>query len=276
MRDGDEIVICNDASTDNTAAIITELSRSISNIRIVSHWHNRGGAAARNTAIDTCRHDLLFCLDSDNLLAPNSVDTLRKHMQTMGAEAAAFGEVHYFNTKPAMVTHKAVYPQVTDLSNYMTGPVCPGASGNYLFTRDSYNKAGGYPEFAHALDTWGFGLRQVATGTSIVSLPGTYYNHRYGNDSYWTRFSRSSAVSLIALQVLLPFIDELDAESREYVLSTEGRTSWLNNLSQRPVRAMAVSQTEKGEVQSTITLKTRFFLKLWRLHRILRNAFKRA
>ena len=75
---GDEVIIVNDAPTDKTWQIINDLQKKYPVIEAISHNINKGSATAgRNTGIDCSKNNLIFCLDSDNVLAPNTVPALK-------------------------------------------------------------------------------------------------------------------------------------------------------------------------------------------------------
>jgi glycosyltransferase involved in cell wall biosynthesis len=245
---GDEVIIVNDASTDDTRRVLHDLQHRFPAIQVIEHQRNKGGGAARNTAVECARNTLIFCLDSDNILVPGSVPDLREYLAITGADVAAFQETRYFRTDPATVTHMWVFPEMVTLADCLAGSRTPGASGNYLYTKESWLRAGGYPEFASALDTWGFGFRQLATGARMLCMPRSYYLHRYGHESYWVRFERSQSVSLIALQILLPYLHLIDEADADRILSRPFRDTWFSQLSDRPVRLKGVSTGRAGKV----------------------------
>lgn len=61
-----EIIVVNDGSKDNTAAIVTKLKHSISQLRLVSHPKNRGYGATLRTGFAAAKMDRVFYTDSDN------------------------------------------------------------------------------------------------------------------------------------------------------------------------------------------------------------------
>jgi glycosyltransferase involved in cell wall biosynthesis len=237
LCEGDEVVIVDDASTDATADIVLQLKQESPSIRSIGHRHNKGGGAARNTAVELATHEMLFCLDSDNVLAPYSVPKLQQFLTDTGADVAAFQELHYFVENSSEVTHKWIFkPGQITFADYLAGAIVAGASGNYLFTRNSWVRARGYPEFAGALDAWGFGLRQVGTGQKMMVMSNSHYHHRYGHESYWVREARRGKTSLIALQLLIPFLEQLNAQDVDYIMGPSGRLIWFDQLDQRPLR----------------------------------------
>jgi glycosyltransferase involved in cell wall biosynthesis len=250
---GDEIILIDDCSTDNTPGILREIEESRGAVRVLRHNHNRGTAAAgRNTGIDQATNDLLFCLDSDNILAPGSVTGLCEHLRTADADAAAFGEIQYFRKTTRRVTHKWIHKDTITLADALAGFVWPGPSGNYLFTRESWIRAGRYHEpylENRSLDSWTFGIRQLGTGSRMVSLAGTWYYHRYGHKSHYVQNWQRGSQSLAALIGLIPFLEQLDQGDVEYILSPEARDSWYEGLSQHPLRLKAGSRGEDGRIE---------------------------
>lgn len=234
---GDELLITDDGSTDDTPRVLAALAAAHPELRVLWHPRNLGGGAARNTCVRHARHALLFCLDSDNLLAPGSVRALREFMERERADVAAFGELHYFMDDPAHVSHSSAFqPEPVTLADCLSKPLVPGSSGNYLFTRDSWIQAGGYPETARALDAWGFGLRQVATGARMLAMPDSHYYHRIGHASYYVREARRNDTSHLATRLLLPFLDLIEPEDVSYLRGELGREFWFSQLDERPVR----------------------------------------
>lgn len=255
LAEGDELVLVNDGSTDATPTIVEHLAATHPAVRAIHHRENRGGSAARNTAVDAAEHALCFCLDSDNLLAPGSAASLWDHLLRTGVDAVGFQELRYFTDEggPDNITHTLVYEDVvTDFSRYLSTKLVPGASGNYLFTKDSWRRAGGYPEEAGALDAWGFGLRQAATGSTMNVLPGSHYLHRHSHDSYWVRHERSGTIDAAALEVLRPFFDQLDPRDVRYLESEQGQRTWFAKLNERAIR---LKNTANDNPHASITAR---------------------
>ena len=247
FEDGDELIVVNDGSADGTVKVLDGLSAAYGNLRILSHQSNKGGAATRNTCIENATNQILFCLDSDNVLPPRSAKPLKEFMVVSGADIATFQEVRYFEKQKDNVIHKWKYKTgVTTLADYLAGHVHAGSSGNYMFTKQSWVRAGGYPEFAGALDTWGFGLRQLATGSVMQAMPGSYYLHRQGHESYWIRDSRGKNLSAVALQVLLPYRDLIQEKDIKYITGPKGKDVWFDRLSRHPIRLKRKSTGRTG------------------------------
>jgi glycosyltransferase involved in cell wall biosynthesis len=250
---GDEIVIVNDCSTDATKDILNRYDEKYDFVHVVNHAVNKGGAAARNTAVENARNSLIFCLDSDNVLEPASIPELKRYLLSEKAHAAAFQELRYFTQNPKNITHKWVF-QAGEISfeDCLASVVVPISSGNYLYTKESWILAGGYPEYARALDAWGFGLRQLALGQKMVVLKGTGYLHRHGHESYWVRETKKGKTSLTALQILIPFIDQLKTRSVNYAMGPRGRNTWFENMEVVPLETKSGGKGKGGTVLNSI------------------------
>lgn len=234
FEQGDELIIVNDCSTDNTEGILERLKIKYPFIKIFRHETNKGGGAARNTAVQNASHPLLFCLDSDNILVPESIQKLKEFLVNSGADVAAFQEIHFFEGCKENIINKWIYQDQITLAVFFSQHDVPGASGNYLFTKESWVRAGGYSESSGALDTHTFGFRQLATGSKMLTLPNTYYCHRQGIESYYVRFSRNNNLSLTWEDIIAPFA-HLIADADWQYMCGEGKDNWYENINQRPI-----------------------------------------
>lgn len=81
-----EIVVVDDGSTDETAAVASR------HARVISHGVNRGTSAARNTGWRATSGDRVLFLDCDVVVRPDAVrrllDALDAHPDALGANAA--------------------------------------------------------------------------------------------------------------------------------------------------------------------------------------------
>lgn len=71
-----EIIIINDASTDNSKHIIDEYAKNHKNIKVITKTHNEGLSSARNIGMKYAQGEYIFFLDSDDYLKQTTIDVL--------------------------------------------------------------------------------------------------------------------------------------------------------------------------------------------------------
>ena len=87
---GFEIVVADDNSTDDSAAVAEELATTV-----VRHDHNQGPGAARNSAIAAARGEWIAFLDSDDVWHPLHLQSLwdqRRDVALVGSSGLALSE----------------------------------------------------------------------------------------------------------------------------------------------------------------------------------------
>ncbi|MEC4990335.1 MAG: glycosyltransferase [Oscillatoria sp. PMC 1068.18] len=68
-----EIIVVNDASTDNTLDILNKLVSNNYPLKIITHNTNKGAGAARNTGVNNSQGEILFFCDGDDLFYPHHI-----------------------------------------------------------------------------------------------------------------------------------------------------------------------------------------------------------
>lgn len=214
-----ELICTDDGSSDSTREILKQCEQTYPHMRVYFHEKNKGGAGARNTCVSHAQGDLIFCLDSDNVLAPDSIEKLITCLDQSGCEAATFEEVRYFsgNYNHSHSWFYKAQENKCDIFHVMATHITPGSSGNYLYTKKSYMRAHGYPEGSGATDTWRFAFRQLATGTKIAILPQSFYWHRMSGDSYWMRDQIAGKNNNNYFQSVKEYPELFTKETQQYI-----------------------------------------------------------
>lgn len=240
LEAGDEIVVVDDGLSDSARGVLARLAAREPRIRLLRNHDNLGAPAARNRGTEAARHELVFNFDADNLLVPHSLPRLKRFFVEMGADLATFGEVHFFRNNRRDVSHKWIFTSgPISLADYLAGWYSPGASGTFLYSKSVWRNVGGYDESGPGLhDTWAFSLKQVAAGARVMTLPGTYYLHRYGHESLYVReTTRDPEANVrVATYIMRSYLHLLEHEDREYLTSAAGSSEWFDKLPQRPLR----------------------------------------
>jgi len=204
-----EIVMVNDASTDNTRKICESMLKKYKGYKIKYEEHqlNKGGGATRNTCVYLSQGDYIFNLDADNVLPARMLKELVRvaeaNYRKTGQHAMVSPEyLQYFRDDPVslfghslpikrrVLMHRWHFDRL-DYEFVLTNIRSPASSGNYLFHRSIFNAVGGYFEDCGPYDAWSFGIRCYLAGFRYLTVPGTFYFHRLHPHSYWTKNEKS-------------------------------------------------------------------------------------
>lgn len=74
-----EIIVIDDGSTDNTAPVVSELSKEYKNLRLVKHEGNQGYGQAIRTGIKESKYPWTFFMDSDNQFKIEDLEKFLNH-----------------------------------------------------------------------------------------------------------------------------------------------------------------------------------------------------
>lgn len=167
---GFELIIVDDGSTDDTAAIADHYAQMDSRIRVVRQ-PNQGVAAARNTGLEVARSEWVACLDHDDLMLPHRLERqiafIAEH-----PEVKVFGSVcEYVNEHARSCGHTIGAPlrSRADLEALLAKGCLIGLTHpSVMMHRDTIRALGGYDpamEPAEDLDLW---LRVAEAGHLVL------------------------------------------------------------------------------------------------------------
>jgi glycosyltransferase involved in cell wall biosynthesis len=173
-----EIVMVDDKSKDDTIGLMQTLAAKHPEIKLYYHSHNKGGGAARNTGISQSSGELIFCLDSDNLLYPNTMQNMVDFIEAEQCDGVVIHERRYFKeqdqshftahfnpTGDTLITFENLFDETSAILD------------NFLFTRSAYDRTVGYPE-EHGFDTQCFEIRFLSAGNTAKVCPNSIFLHR--------------------------------------------------------------------------------------------------
>ena len=238
LQDNDEIILVDDSSTDNTNSRLLYYKEKYDFVKLLKHNINKGTAAAgRNTGIDQAENELIFCLDSDNVLKDYSIKPLKHFLLDNDLDAAAFGEIEFFSESVLKVTSKWILDKELNFVDALNQPMkTPCGSGNFLYKKSIWKRVGRYNEsLGGAYDSEIFGLRLLAEGAKFRTLTGTSYLHRNGYESTFIRDYEKRNSSLLFLAGLIEYWDQIHEDDLDYIFCT-ARRKWMDDIEHRPLR----------------------------------------
>lgn len=81
-----EVIIVNDASTDDTATILATLASRYPNVTALHHDRNLGAGTARNTGFARATGDYTLFLDDDDIIMDGAIDLIHAQAVETGAD----------------------------------------------------------------------------------------------------------------------------------------------------------------------------------------------
>ncbi|MBX3462118.1 MAG: glycosyltransferase family 2 protein [Planctomycetes bacterium] len=164
------IVIVDDGSPDDTAAVATALAARHADRRItLLRQPNLGLAAARNRGIAATTSPFVLPLDADDRLAPDAVERLLRALEQDGGDVATplgrtFGDAAGpLRTRPA--TRRRL--RAANCLVYAS-----------LFRRTLFDRIGGYRPDAPGYEDWDFWLSALELGARFVHVPAPLFHYR--------------------------------------------------------------------------------------------------
>ena len=93
-----EVVVANDGTPDNSMGIVDSFSKKYSNLTIINQ-KNQGLSCARNAGLKIASGEYIWFVDSDDQIAPNSINLVIESIRSNNAEIIGFNVIkHKENT----------------------------------------------------------------------------------------------------------------------------------------------------------------------------------
>jgi len=168
-----EIVIVDDGSTDDTAAVAEELARSSPESILVIHQPNAGPGAARQRGLERARGSFVQFLDSDDLLLPGKfaaqVGSLRQHPDCQISYGPSLEENHAIHPvrrrgpmRGTGEVRATLFPHLL-VERWWT-------TSSPLYRRDLLDRIGPWRSWINEED-WEYDARAGATGARLAWVP---------------------------------------------------------------------------------------------------------
>jgi len=229
-----EIIMIDDGSVDNTREVMKKLAKVYTEIKLFFNDKNNGGGATRNRGIVEAKGDLIYCLDSDNIFAPNSLKSMVDYLIDKKCDGVVFHERRFFigkNTKRYSSHFNTILDRPVKLEDIFN--TSDTLLDNFLFTKKSFLKTQGFPEH-HGFDTQGFEMRYLATDNIVYVCIDSIFYHRQAakNKSYFEREYNAGNFSLFYYYCIEDIFDKLSLQGKKLVINYDifTNSSLKNNI----------------------------------------------
>jgi len=167
-----EVIVINDGSDDDTETVARRFGD-----KIIYHWQpNRGVSAARNAAVALATGKYIYCLDADDLLAPEAIGWLVEAADCREDRLCVMG-VRCFERDEAIEQGKELRPPCDRPLGVELLRTNLGPSIMFLCSRAMLVAAGGFDSTVVTCEDWDLWQRLVFKGAEVipVSRVGAYY-----------------------------------------------------------------------------------------------------
>lgn len=177
-----ELLCVDDASADDSAAVVERLAAVDPRIILIRQPENRGPASARNTALARARGEFVAVLDSDDMAPPRRFESsLNAFAQTDGLGLVG-GQYHIIG--PSGEVHERVERPALDDAQFkaqLSRHLMPVPHSSCMIRRELLAGVGGYDERLPAAQDFDMVLR-VSPQCRCARLDECllYYRHRPG------------------------------------------------------------------------------------------------
>jgi glycosyltransferase involved in cell wall biosynthesis len=169
-----EVIVVDDGSTDETAALAAEFRDQITYIR----QQNAGPSAARNTALAAARGSLIQLLDADDELYPDYLERMIECVEREPEASVFTASWDEIDASGAVTGRIEAAPWPQDTFHALFDPMLVGPPSRYLVRRAAIDKAGFFDPAMRACEDWDVWVRMAAAGCRFVAVPEARVRYR--------------------------------------------------------------------------------------------------
>ncbi len=232
-----EILVSDDASSDQSVAIVQKIMARDSRVKLLNSTHNTGPGAARNRALEVARGIWIAIVDTDDLIHPRRFERMIEmatKLQTSGIadDLLAFGSGHIDSSKSLFSGLRQQRPMVVTAELLIASENHPGKQVPLgylkpLLRRDALNNLR-YRQDIQTGEDQDFYARFLLSGGQLHLLEQCYYLYRRHQNSFSHRLSAKDITGMIQAQN--DILNTYSNMSPALKFQFQRRTSTLNNL----------------------------------------------
>lgn len=202
-----ELIISDDASPDDSSAVVRAAMVKDSRVRLIETAQNAGPAAARNRAIELASGDWIAIVDSDDLLHPQRIERLLTAAERLGADLIA-DDLTFFGSTPDACGTTLLLPLdlcaplavSTNLFLQASGEDRRRPALGYLkpMIRRDMMRTLRYDETLRIGEDYDLVLRLLLSGLRYVVVPDPMYLYRRHGASISHRLNEAAVGAMLA------------------------------------------------------------------------------
>ena len=256
----DEIVVIDDASTDDSVEIIRSLSSEVPILRLIRNEKNRGVCYCMNLGTKEAQSDLIIYRAADDVFIQNAISNAQKAFQTYPHASIACGETIFFQDELTYGTRETLaladqttfFPPDKLMECWQSDFNLPSSA--CITRRNAVLSVGGFKEKARWHADW-FCLTTIAMRDGLTFIPHPITGFRLSATSYGNSNLLNRKAQRTVLRNLIKEVMDYDEPLRDRFLDSGAFCIFgeplkclldegVDTLSMKP-RMLAKQQSEK-------------------------------
>ncbi|MFC1496429.1 glycosyltransferase family 2 protein [Candidatus Margulisiibacteriota bacterium] len=212
-HDNWEIIVIDDASTDNSLEIINQFRKKYTNLRLIKNEHNRGVLYSGSRILAEARGEYIYSAAADDKVLPGFFE---KSMQLLSEypEAGLCCSDSLLNYEGKTIKEELglskvphFFPPVEVLQAYKKSTVTPIKTYTAIVKRSAINSAGGYlPELKWSCDL--FAQNVIAFRYGFCYIPETLVMYRQHAAQYGAKQEGQWKQEKAVIKTMLGLIED--------------------------------------------------------------------
>ena len=261
-----ELIICDDASGDDSLALAARFARADPRVRVISAERNGGPARCRNRGLDAARGQWIAVVDSDDIIHPERFERLLAAAEYRGADIVADDLLHFYEDG-SPVSLLLGGEQDTLFAVTAETWIGAGIDGSpplgYLkpLIRADVLGALRYDEGLRIGEDYDLVLRLLLAGARMVVVPEPYYLYRRHSGSISHRLAVADLSAMVESQDAM--IGQLGALPPQLAAAFAARRAQLRDGLAFGRLVEAIKGRHAGQALSLLAGNPRLAPRLW-------------
>lgn len=261
-----ELIVCDDASGDDSIAIVERFMRDDKRISLIQADANGGPARSRNRGLDAARGQWIAVVDSDDIIHPERFERLLAAAKHAGADIIADDLLHFYEDgSPTSLLLGAGQDRLfsVDAAHWIGSGVDGTPPLGYLKPMIRAEVLGDlrYDESLRIGEDYDLVLRLLLAGATMNILPEPYYLYRRHSGSISHRLSVADLEAMLISQtVMRAWLGEV---SPELAQAFDRKQEQLSKGLAFEELVAAVKGRRLGQVASLLLSEPRLAQRLW-------------
>jgi glycosyltransferase involved in cell wall biosynthesis len=179
-----EVIVVDDGSTDDTAAVLAHLCEHSDRLRTLRHPEARGVAEARNAGVRAARGTHIAFCDDDDLWSPNKLRIQLATMARTGRPWSCTGTIDV-NDRWQIIGGSRIAPDVDVVAALDRHDIVPGGGSSVVAHTELVRRTGWFDVTVNGVEDWDYWRRLGRVGPpAYVDRPLVAYRVAAGSISH--------------------------------------------------------------------------------------------